>query len=221
MIAALGLLWRDTVLSWRIGGGGLMGAGFFLLVVTLTPLGIGGDPAVLSRIAGGVLWVAALLACLLSLDRLFQADFEDGSLDLIVVSTLPLEATVMIKALAHWLTTGLPLVLLGPVLAVTLSLPPGAYWTLILSLLIGTPGLSIIGAVGAALTVGIRRGGLLLSALVLPLYIPTLVFGAQAVDRAAVGLDSGVPLMMLAAMTLMGAGLGPFAAAAALRINLR
>jgi heme exporter protein B len=219
--AALALLWRDIVLALRIGGGGLMGAGFFLLVVTLTPLGLGGETETLSRIAGGVLWVAALLACLLSLDRLFQADFEDGTLDLILLSPLPLEATVMLKALAHWITTGLPLVLLGPLLAITLNLPGSAYPALVASLAIGTPGLSLIGAVGAALTVGIRRGGLLLSALVLPLYIPTLVFGAQAVDRAAVGLDATVPLMMLAAMTLVSAGIGPFATAAALRVNLR
>lgn len=221
MSAALTLLWRDLALALRIGGGGLMGAGFFLLVVTLTPLGLGGEPETLSRIAGGVLWVAALLACLLSLDRLFQADYEDGSLDLILLAPLPLEATVMLKALAHWITTGLPLVVLGPVLAVTLALPGSAFGTLVASLLIGTPGLSLIGAVGAALTVGIRRGGLLLSALVLPLYIPTLVFGAQAVDRAALGLDPTVPLTMLAAVTLVGAGIGPFAAAAALRVNLR
>ena len=221
MSAAVALLWRDLALALRIGGGGLMGAGFFLLVVTLTPLGLGGEPETLGRIAGGVLWVAALLACLLSLDRLYQADYEDGSLDLILLAPLPLEATVMVKALAHWITTGLPLVLLGPVLAITLNLPGPAYGALILSLLIGTPGLSLIGSVGAALTVGVRRGGLLLSALVLPLYIPTLVFGAQAVERASVGLDAGVPLMMLAAMTLVSAGIGPFATAAALRVNLR
>lgn len=221
MRGAIALLWRDTVLAWRIGGGGLMGAAFFLLVTTLVPLGVGGEPQTLGRIAGGVIWVAALLACLLSLDRLFQADYEDGSLDLIVLSPLPLEATVVLKAVAHWVTTGLPLVVLGPVLGITLNLPWEAYGALVLSLLIGTPGLSLVGAVGAALTVGIRRGGLLLSALVLPLYIPSLVFGAQAVSRAAVGLESGTPLMMLAAMTLISAGLGPFAAAAALRVNLR
>ena len=221
MRAALALLWRDIALALRIGGGGLMGVGFFLLVVTLTPLGLGGEPQVLARIAGGVLWVAALLACLLSLDRLFQADFEDGTLDLIMLSPLPLEATVMLKSLAHWVTTGLPLVVLGPVLALALNLPGSAFGTLFLSLALGTPGLSLIGAVGAALTVGVRRGGLLLSALVLPLYIPTLVFGAQAVARAGVDLDAGVPLTMLAAMTLVSAGIGPFAAAAALRVNLR
>jgi heme exporter protein B len=221
MRAAVALLWRDLALALRIGGGGLMGAGFFLLVVTLTPLGLGGEPETLGRIAGGVLWVAALLACLLSLDRLYQADYEDGSLDLILLAPLPLEATVMLKALAHWITTGLPLVVLGPVLAITLNLPPAAYAALVASLLIGTPGLSLIGSVGAALTVGVRRGGLLLSALVLPLYIPTLVFGAQAVARASVGLDAGVPLMMLAAVTLVSAGIGPFATAAALRVNLR
>ena len=221
MSAALALLWRDVALALRIGGGGLMGVGFFLLVVTLTPLGLGGEPDTLARIAGGVLWVAALLACLLSLDRLFQADYEDGTLDLIMLSPLPLEATVMLKSLAHWVTTGLPLVVLGPVLAIALNLPASAYGTLVLSLAIGTPGLSLIGAVGAALTVGVRRGGLLHSAQVLPLYIPTLVFGAQAVERAAVGLDAAVPLTMLAAMTLVSAGIGPFASAAALRVNLR
>ena len=221
MKSAVALLWRDVLLTLRIGGGSVMGVGFFLLVVTLIPLGVGGEPETLSRIAAGVLWVAALLACLLSLDRLFQADYEDGSLDLMVLAPQPLELTVLVKATAHWLTTGLPLVVLGPVLAVTLNLPGPAYGTLILSLLIGTPGLSLIGAVGAALTVGVRRGGLLLSALVLPLYIPTLVFGAQAVDRAGLGLDTGTPLLLLAAMTLVSAGIGPFAAAAGLRVNLR
>lgn len=221
MNSALALLWRDVLLTLRIGGGSVMGVGFFLLVVTLIPLGVGGEPETLARIAAGVLWVAALLACLLSLDRLFQADYEDGSLDLMMLAPQPLELTVLVKATAHWLTTGLPLVVLGPILGVTLNLPGPAYGTLILSLLIGTPGLSLIGAVGAALTVGVRRGGLLLSALVLPLYIPTLVFGAQAVDRAGLGLDTGTPLMLLAATTLVSAGIGPFAAAAGLRVNLR
>jgi heme exporter protein B len=218
--AALALLRRDVRLAFRIGGGGLLGVGFFLLVVTLTPLGVAGDEAV-TRIAGGVLWVAALLACLLSLDRLFQADFEDGSLDLVQLAPLPLEASVGVKAFAHWLTTGLPLVAAAPVLAITLGLPFAAFPVLILSLLIGTPGLSLIGAVGAALTVGVRRGGLLLSLLVLPLYIPTLVFGAEAVGRAAQGFETSGPLMLLAAVTLLSAGVGPFAAAAALRVNLR
>ncbi len=221
MSGALALLRRDVRLSTRIGGGGLMGVGFFLLVVTLIPLGVGRDPETLGKIAGGLIWAAALLACLLSLDRMFQADYEDGGLDLILLAPQPVELSVAVKALAHWITTGLPLTLAAPVLAITLSLPGQAYGALILSLLIGAPGLSLIGAVGAALTVGVRRGGLLLSLLVLPLYIPTLVFGAQAVNRAAVGLDASAPLMLMGAVTLLSAALGPFAAAAALRINLR
>ena len=221
MKGALALLRRDVALSLRIGGGGAMGVGFFLLVVTLLPLGIGRDAETLAKIAGGLLWAAALLACLLSLDRLFQADFEDGALDHLLLAPQPLEALVAVKALAHWLTTGLPLVAAAPVLAITLNLPGAAYPALLLSLLAGTPGLSLIGAVGAALTVGVRRGGLLLSLLVLPLYIPTLVFGAQAVDRAAVGLDWTTPLMLTGAVTLLAAALGPVAAAAALRVALR
>jgi heme exporter protein B len=218
---ALALLRRDVTLALRTGGGGLMGVGFFLLVVTLTPLGVSGEAEALARIAGGLLWTAALLACLLSLDRLFQADWEDGSLDQILLSPLPLEATVALKAAAHWLTTGLPLIVVAPVLAITLHLPWAAFPALMLSLLAGTPGLSLIGAVGAALTVGVRRGGLLLSLLVLPLYVPTLVFGAQAVERAALGLDPGAALMLTGAVTLLAAGVGPVAAAAALRVNLR
>jgi heme exporter protein B len=219
--AALALLGRELRLSLRIGGGGAMGVAFFLLVVTLTPLGAGGEAETLAAIAGGVLWVAALLACLLSLDRLFQADHEDGTLDLMLLSPLPLEALVALKALAHWIATGLPLIVVAPALALTLHLPPSAYWTLLLSLAVGTPGLSLVGAVGAALTVGVRRGGLLLSLLVLPLWVPALVFGSKAVERAGLGLDAGPPLMLLGAVTLAGAALGPFAAAAALRVNLR
>jgi heme exporter protein B len=219
--AALALFARELRLALRIGGGGPMGVAFFLLVVTLTPLGAGGEAETLAVIAGGVLWVAALLACLLSLDRLFQADHEDGTLDLMMLSPLPLEAQVAVKALAHWVTTGLPLIVAAPVLAITLHLPWPAYGALMASLAIGTPGLSLVGAVGAALTVGVRRGGLLLSLLVLPLWVPTLVFGAKAVERAGLGLDASAPLMLLGAVTLAGAALGPVAAAAALRVNQR
>lgn len=221
MSPAVALLRRDIALALRIGGGGAMGVGFFLLVATLMPLGIGRDPQTLARIAGGVIWVSALLACLLSLDRLFQADYEDGALDQIVLGPLPLEAVVAIKALAHWLTTALPLIVVAPALAVMLNLDLPAMGVLLAALAIGTPGLSLIGAVGAALTVGVRRGGLLLSLLVLPLYIPTLVLGARAVERAATGLAPGSALMLLAAVSLLSAGLGPFAAASALRVNLR
>ena len=215
------LLRRDLRLAFRIGGGGLMALAFFVIAATLTPIGVGGTEDALTRVAGGVLWTSALLACLLSLDRLFQADFEDGSLDIIMLAPPPLEMSVLAKAAAHWLTTGLPLVIVAPVLSVMLSLAPSAYLILVLSLLIGTPALSLIGAVGAALTVGVRRGGLLLSLLVLPLYLPTMILGARAVERASTGLDPWPALALSGAVTLLALAAGPFAAAAALRVNLR
>jgi heme exporter protein B len=212
---------RDLRLAFRSGGGFGLALAFFLIVATLVPFGVGADPATLSRIAGGILWVGALLACLLSLDRLFQTDWEDGSLDLLATAPLPLEGAVAVKALAHWLTTGLPLTLAAPLLGVLLNLAPSAYIWLLLSLAVGTPALSVIGAFGAALTVGVRRGGLLLSLLVLPLYVPTLIFGAEAVRRGADELDAATPMLLLAGITLGAAALLPFAAAAALRVNLR
>jgi len=215
------LLRRDVALALRLGGGGGIAVAFFVLAVVLIPLGVGREAATLSRIAGGVLWVAALLAALLSLDRLFQADFEDGTLDQLMLSPLALEQVVLAKALAHWLTTGLPMTVIAPVLGVMLQLPESALPALVASLLIGTPALSLIGAVGAALTVGVRRGGLLLSILVLPLYIPTLIFGARAVENALLSLDPWPALGLLAALTLFAAALTPFAAAWALRINAR
>jgi heme exporter protein B len=221
MTAAWALLRRDVALAFRIGGGGGMGVAFFLLVATLTPLGLGDEHDALPRIAGGVTWVAALLACLLSLDRMFQADQEDGALDQLALSPMPLELVCAVKAAAHWLTTGLPLLAAAPVLAITLNLPAEAFWPLMASLAVGTPALSLVGAVGAALTVGVRRGGLLLSLLVLPLYLPTLILGARAVERATVGLDVFAPLALLGAVTLLSAAVGPIAAAAALRVNLR
>ncbi|HEU0221942.1 MAG TPA: heme exporter protein CcmB [Paracoccaceae bacterium] len=221
MKAALVLLGRDLALALRSGGGAGLGLAFFLVTVLLMPLGIGPEQALLARVAPGLLWVAALLACLLSLDRLFQADHEDGTLDILALSPLPLEAVVAAKALAHWLTTGLPLVIAAPALALTLGLPEPAFGWLVAGLAAGTPALSFIGAVGAALTVGVRRGGLLLSLLVLPLYIPTLIFGARIVDLAARGLAAETSFLLLAAVTLLTLAIGPFAAAAALRINLR
>lgn len=212
---------RDVALAFRIGGGGLMAVAFFLIAVTLVPIGVGGAEEALSRIAGGLLWTAALLACLLSLDRLFQADYEDGSLDLILLAPAPAEISVLAKAAAHWISTGLPLIVAAPILGVTLNLAPSAYGVLLASLLIGTPALSLIGAIGAALTVGVRRGGLLLSLLVLPLYVPTMVFGARAVERASTGLDALPPLALQGAVTLVALAVAPFAAAAALRVNLR
>ena len=217
----IALLTRDLRLALRAGGGFGLGLAFFLILAVLVPLGVGPEPATLALIAPGILWVGALLACLLSLDRIFALDFEDGSLDLLATAPVPLEAVVTIKAVAHWLTTGLPLVLISPVLGLLLFLPAEAYLWLILSLLLGTPALSVIGTFGAALTVGLKRGGLLMSLLVLPLYIPTLVFGAEVVSRGAQGLAVGTPLALLGGITAGAVALLPFASALVLRINLR
>jgi heme exporter protein B len=221
----MALLRRDVALALRLGGGGGVGLAFFVLTVVLVPLGVGADGGaggqVLARIAGGVLWISALLAALLSLDRLFQADYEDGSLDQLMLAPMPLEQVVLVKAMAHWLTTGLPMTLIAPVLGVMLQLPAPVLPVLAGAMAAGTPALSLIGAVGAAITVGVRRGGLLLSILVLPLYVPTLVFGARAVQQALLALDPVPPLALAGAISLLAAALAPFAAAAALRINAR
>lgn len=217
----IALLLRDLRLAIRAGGGFGLGLAFFLIVVVLVPFGVGPETELLSRIAPGILWVASLLAALLSLDRIFALDYEDGSLALLATSPLPLEGAAMVKALAHWITTGLPLTLAAPALGFLLSLAPEAYEYLLISLLIGTPALSMIGTFGAALTVGLRRGGLLLSLLVLPLYVPTLIFGAEAVRRGSDGLDPTGALMLMAGITAGSFALLPFATAAVLRINLR
>lgn len=217
----IALLIRDLRLAIRAGGGFGLGLAFFLLVAVIVPLGVGPEPATLAKIAPGILWVGALLSCLLSLDRIFALDFEDGSLDLLATSPLPMEGAVAVKALAHWLVTGLPLVLAAPVLGVLLNLPVPGYLWLVISLALGTPALSIIGAFGAALTVGLKRGGLLMSLLVLPLYMPTLIFGAEVVKRGAAGMAVATPLALLAAITAGALALLPLAAAAALRVNLR
>ena len=212
---------RDLTLALRAGGGFGLGLAFFLFVVVLVPFSVGPAPDLLARIAPGVLWLGALLACLLSLDRLLAVDFEDGALDLLATSPLPLEGVVAIKAAAHWVTTGLPLVLAAPVLGVLLNLAPAGYGVLVISLALGTPALSMIGAFGAALTVGIKRGGLLMSLLVLPLYVPTLIFGAEAARRAAQGLDASTPLLFVAGITAGVLAMMPFAAGAVLRVSLR
>ena len=196
------LLLRDLRLATRAGGGFGLALAFFLIVCTLVPFGVGPEGGQLSRIAPGILWVGALLSCLLSLDRIFALDFEDGSLDLLA-------------------TAPLPLVIFAPLLGVLLHLPGPAYPWLVVSLALGTPALSMLGAFGAAVTVGLRRGGLLMSLLVLPLYVPTLIFGAEAVRRGAMGADPVAPLVFLAAITLGVLALVPFASAAALRVNLR
>ena len=217
----IAILIRDMALAIRAGGGFGLGLAFFLIVTVLVPFGVGPESGVLREIAPGILWVGALLACLLSLDRIFALDYEDGSLDLLATAPVPLEGVVVMKAVAHWVTTGLPLVLAAPVLGVLLNLESGGFTWLVVSLLLGTPALSMIGAFGAALTVGLKRGGLLLSLLVLPLYVPTLIFGALAVTRGAQGMATATPLLMLAGITFACLALLPFAAAAAIRVNLR
>ncbi len=211
---------RDLLLAVRQGGATFLALVFFLLTVTLFPLGIGPEPAVLARVAPGVLWVAALLSAMLSLDRLFQADFEDGSLEQLTLSGLPVGFIVLAKIITHWLTTGLPLLLAAPVLAVLLNMNDEGFAALLLTMLIGTPALSLIGAIGAALTLTVRRGGVLLSLLVLPLYIPVLIFGVAAIDAAVHGLNAKPHLLLLAALTMAAIPLCPWAAAAAVKLSL-
>jgi heme exporter protein B len=219
MSAFLALLRRDLRLAFLVGGGPFLGLAFFLTVTALLPLGIGARLALLGQAAGGFLWVAAALSALLSLDRLFQADAEDGSLEQLVLGPMALELAVLAKCLAHWLTTGLPLALAAPVLGVLLNLPEAGYLPLMASLLIGSPVFSLVGGIGAALTAGLRRGGLLLSLLVLPLFVPTIIFGAGAVSAAVNGFDPGAALLFLAATTLVALVIAPVASAAALRIQ--
>jgi heme exporter protein B len=215
----LAILSRDLKLSYRQGSAIFLSLSFFVIVIVLFPLGVGPELNILSRIAAGVLWVGALLACLLTLDRLFQADYEDGSLDLLVLSPLPLEMLVLGKVCAHWISSVLPLIIISPILAVSLNMNPAGIWAMVLALLIGTPTLSLIGAIGAALTVGMRRGGVLLSLLVLPLYIPVLIFGVAAVEAAIAMLPVSSHLMVLAGISLGAVVVGPVAAAAALRLT--
>jgi heme exporter protein B len=217
----IALLTRDLKLAFRAGGGFGLGLAFFLIVTVMVPFSVGPDTSVLTIIAPGILWLGALLACLLSLDRLLALDWEDGTLDLLATAPVPLEAVLSIKALAHWITTGLPLVIAAPVLAVLLNLPPEGYIWLVVSLLVGTPALSVIGTFGAALTVGLKRGGLLLSLLVMPLYVPTLIFGAEVARRGAIGMEPNTPLLLLGGITAGSIALLPFASAAVLRVNLR
>jgi len=218
--AFLCVLRRDLLLAARKPADVATPLVFFAIVVSLFPLGVSPEPAILRTLAPGVLWVAALLATMLSLNRLFAADHADGTLELLALSPQPLAALAAAKTLAHWLTTGLPLVLLSPLLATQLYLPQEAFGALLLGLLLGTPVLSLIGAVGAALTLGLRGGGVLLSLLVLPLYTPILIFGAGAVTAAAAGLDPEAYLSLLGAFLAVALGFAPWATAAALRISL-
>ena len=221
MTALTALLIRDMRLAVRVGGGALVGVLFFLLVVAIIPFAIGPDLALLARIGPAILWLGALLASLLGLDRLITSDHEDGSLDLILAAQTPLELTMAGKALAHWLTTGLPLVVATPLLGLLLNLDPVATGAVALTLAAGTPALTFIGLVGAALTVALRRGGLLLAVLILPLTIPVLIFGVAASNAAIVGpIPFGTPFTILCALTMMSAVVGPIAAAATLRQGL-
>lgn len=213
------LVLRDLRLATRAGGSFALALGFFAAVATLVPLGIGPDLGLLQRIGAGVLFVAAVLSALLSLDRLFQADFEDGSLDLLFLSPLSTEAIAFAKIAAHWLSTGLPLTLLSPLLAQLFGLPGRATFALLVSLLLGTPAISALGAIGAALTLSIRRGGLILPLLVLPLLAPAVIFGAGAVTAVIDGMANGA-IWLLAAFSLVALLLSPFATAAAVRLNL-
>jgi heme exporter protein B len=215
------LLVRDMRIAMRVGGGALMGALFFLIVVVMMPFAIGPDLKLLARIGPAILWLGALLASLLALDRLFATDYEDGSLDLLMTGSMPLELTVATKAVAHWLTTCLPLVVVAPVLGLLLNIELRAMGAVALTLLAGTPALTFIGLIGAALSVTLRRGGLLLAVLVLPLTVPVLIFGVAAANAAInEGTAFGPPFTILCALSLAALVLGPVAAAAALRYGL-
>ena len=210
------LVGRELMLALRQPGDVATVLMFFVLATVMFPFGVGPEPNMLARIAGGVLWVTALLAAMLSLERMFQVDFEDGSLELLALLPVPLWVTVLAKAAAHWLTTALPLLIVAPVLGVMLNLHPAGYVALLSAMALGTPVVSLIGAVGAALTLGARRGGVLLSLLVLPLVIPVLIFGAAAVDAAIAGFPFRQHLLLLAGMALAALVLCPWAASASL-----
>jgi heme exporter protein B len=221
MTALAALLARDLRLAVRVGGGALIGILFFTLLVTVVPFAVGPDLPLLARLGPAILWLGALLASLLALDRLLAMDHEDGTLDLILTTRVPLELAVAAKALAHWLTTGLPLVIAAPLLGLLLNLEAKATAAIALTLLAGTPALTFIGLIGAALTVALRRGGLLLAVLVLPLTVPVLIFGVAASNAAIVGpVPFGTPFTVLCALTLMSVVIGPLAAAIALRQGL-
>lgn len=208
---------RELRLAFRHNLDSVMVLAFFVLAVVLFPFGIGPEPNMLARIAAGVIWVAALFASMLALERLFLTDYEDGSLELLALAPLPLELIVLAKVTAHWLSTGLPLIVAAPVLAVILHMNTDGLAILILTLLIGTPTLSLIGAIGAALILGARRGGVLLSLLILPLYIPVLIFAVSAIDAAMTGLPARPQLFILSGFLMAALALCPWASAAALR----
>jgi heme exporter protein B len=220
MSALLAIVRRDIALSWRIGGGAAIGVLFFLSVVVLMPFAVGPDLALLKRLGPAILWLGAMLASLLTLDRLFLADHEDGSLDLIVMNRSSLELVCLAKAAAHWLASSVPLIIAAPALGLLLNLDASAMLAVMLTLVVGTPALTLTGLIGAALAVALRRGGLLLPVLVLPLSIPTLIFGVISAEAATAGDGLAAPLSILCALSLIGLVIGPVAAAASLRHGL-
>lgn len=217
MNGLIAILGREMRLALRQSSDTMMVIAFFVIAVVLFPFGVGPEPNMLARIGPGVIWVAALLAAMLSMERMFQADYEDGSLELLVLTPVPLELTVIAKVFAHWLTTGLPLIVVSPLLAVMMNIPTEGWGILILSLALGTPTLSLIGAVGAGLVLGARRGGVLLSLLVLPLFIPVLIFGVGSVDMMLNGFEVKAHILLLGGIFLGSLALTPWATAAAVR----
>jgi heme exporter protein B len=217
----LAALKRDLLLAFRHRNDIINPLAFFLMVAVLFPLGVSPDPTFLSEVAPGVIWVAALLACLLSVDGIFRTDYEDGSLEQMLVSSESLLTLVLAKVLTHWLVSGFCLAIISPLVAMMFFLPEQGYFALIMSLLLGTPTLSLMGAIGAALTVALRKGGVLISLLVLPLYIPVLIFGAGTVQAGAMGLPIQGYLALLAAILVLSLMLAPFAISAALKISIR
>jgi heme exporter protein B len=218
--AFLYLLQRDLTLAFRNRAEFANPLLFFILVITLFPLAVGAEPVLLARIAPGIIWVAALLAAMLSLDSIFRSDFDDGSLEQLLLSSHPMPVLVLAKVCAHWLVTGLPLLLVSPVLAVMLGMPSEAQGTLLLTILIGTPILSLVGSIGVALTVGLPKGGIILSLLILPLYVPVLIFASSAIEAAAGGLDVSVQLYMLLSFLFLALSLSPLATASALKMSM-
>ncbi|WP_386690671.1 MULTISPECIES: heme exporter protein CcmB [unclassified Lonepinella] len=214
------IMQRELKIAWRKPAEILNPLWFFLIVVTLFPLAMGADSKLLAKIAPAVVWVAALLSALLSFERLFRDDFVDGSLEQLILLAQPLALTALAKVIAHWFLTGLPLILLSPIVALLLSLEPEIWWALVLTLLIGTPVLSCLGAIGVALTVGLRKGGVLLSLIVLPLFIPVLIFSTSVLDAASLNMPYAGQLAILGAILAITLTLSPFAIAAALRISL-
>lgn len=218
--AMISIIRRELLIAFRRQADILNPLWFFIIVVTLFPLSIGPEPNLLARISSGVVWVAALLSALLSLERLFRDDFQDGALEQMMLMPVPLPLAVMAKVIAHWILTGVPLILISPLLAILLSLDFNTWSAVVLTLLVGTPTLSLIGAIGVALTVGLQKGGVLLSLLVLPLYIPILIFATSAIDAAGLGVAYNGQIAILGAMLAGAATLTPFAISASLRISV-